>query len=324
VSAVSVTEEVKQRVNLVELIGRSIALRRVGSLYRGLCPFHTEKTPSFYVRPQTNTWRCYGCNKGGTAFDWLMEREHLDFGEALRLLAHETGVELPTRREPEDDERRQRLLTILERAQRFYSGLLGGTSGGRARTYLEKRGLNPATVETFGLGYASGGNGLLRYLDGEGYSEQDLQAAGVISVADDGRPFDFMRERLVFPIRDGQGHTIAFGGRALEDGVQPKYLNSRDTLLFHKQETLFAFDLARRPMIQDRQVVIVEGYVDAVMAHQHGYRNVVATLGTAVTDRHLRLLQRQVEEIVLALDAGAGSRCNPGYRLRPAASGGSP
>ncbi len=362
----SVTEEVKQRINLVELIGRSVQLRRVGNLYRGLCPFHQEKTPSFYVRPQTNTWRCFGCDKSGTAFDWLMEREHLDFGEALRQLAQEAGVTLPTRREPEDEERRHRLYRILQQAQTYYEGLLAGTQGTKARDYVSRRGLTAETVQAFGLGYAGSGNGLLRYLDAEGYSEQELQSAGVIGIADDGREYDFFRERLLFPIRDTQGRTIAFGGRSLEDAATPKYLNSRDTLLFHKQETLFAFDLARRPMIQERQVVIVEGYMDALMAHQHGYRNVVATLGTAVTDRHLRLLHRQVDEIVLALDAdaagqaatwramqvadeslrtgltpvvgpsrrpdqersdrvaSAGSRCNPGYRLRPAASGGSP
>jgi len=304
----SVTEEVKQRINLVELIGRSVQLRRVGNLYRGLCPFHQEKTPSFYVRPQTNTWRCYGCDKNGTAFDWLMEREHLDFGEALRQLAQEAGVNLPTRREPEDEERRHRLYTILERTQTYYQGLLAGTHGARARDYISRRGLTSETVRAFGLGYAAGGNGLLRYLESEGFAEQELQAAGVIGTTDDGRPYDFFRERVLFPIRDTQGRAIAFGGRSLEDAATPKYLNSRDTLLFHKQETLFAFDMARRPMIQERQVVIVEGYMDALMAHQHGYRNVVATLGTAVTDRHLRLLHRQVDEIVLALDADAAGQ----------------
>src|SRR5207302_8170815 len=175
--------------------------------------------------------------------------------------------------------------------------------------YMARRGLNEETLKSFGIGYAPGGNGLLRYLEKDGFSEQELQAAGVISVTDDeGRPYDFFRERVLLPIRDGQGRPIAFGGRALEDGVTPKYLNSRDTLLFHKQETLFAFDLARKPMAQERQVVIVEGYMDAAMAHQHGYRNVVATLGTAVTDRHLRLLRRQVDEIVLALDADAAGQ----------------
>ena len=161
----------------------------------------------------------------------------------------------------------------------------------------------------FGVGYATSGNALLRYLEKDGFSEQELQAAGVISVTEDeGRPYDFFRERVLFPIRDAQGRTIAFGGRALDDATTPKYLNSRDTLLFHKQETLFAFDLARKPMAQEHQVVVVEGYMDAAMAHQHGYRNVVATLGTAVTDRHLRLLRRHVDEIVLALDADAAGQ----------------
>ncbi len=304
----SVTDEIKARVDLVELIGRTVRLKRVGSQFSGLCPFHVEKTPSFYVRPQTQSWHCFGCNKSGTAFDWVMEREHLEFGEALRTLATMTGVALPDHRDPEAEDQARRLQTILERAQTFYQGLLWGSTGGRARTYLQNRGLEDDTLKAFGLGYAPAGNGLLRYLEHDGFSEQELQAAGVISVSDDGRPFDFFRERVLFPIRDGQGRTIAFGGRSLDDDAKPKYLNSRETLLFHKHETLFAFDLARKPMAQERQVVIVEGYMDAAMAHQHGYRNVVATLGTAVTERHLRLLRRQVDEIVLALDADAAGQ----------------
>jgi DNA primase len=305
----SATDEIKSRVDLVELIGRSVALKRVGASFSGLCPFHSEKTPSFYVSPQTQSWRCYGCGKWGTAFDWIMEREHLDFGEALRLLAAQTGVELPERRDPSEDDQARRLYTILERAQTYYHGLLIGTAGTRARDYLHNRGVSDETIDTFGLGYAPTGNGLLRYLEKDGFSEQDLQAAGVVSVTEDeGRPYDFFRERVLFSIRDGQGRTIAFGGRALDDHTTPKYLNSRDTLLFHKQETLFAFDLARKPMAQERQVVVVEGYLDAATAHQHGFRNVVATLGTAVTDRHLRQLRRHVDEIVLALDADAAGQ----------------
>lgn len=305
----SVTDEIKSRVDLVELVGRSVALKRVGASYSGLCPFHTEKTPSFYVHPHSQSWRCYGCGKWGTAFDWLMEREHLDFPEALRLLAAQTGVALPERQTVAEDDHARRLYRILERAQTFYGGALNGSSGARAREYLARRGLTEETIASFGIGYAPNGNALLRYLEKDGFSEQDLQAAGVISVTEDeGRPYDFFRERVLFPIRDSQGRTIAFGGRAIEDGVNPKYLNSRDTLLFHKQETLFGFDLARKPMAAARQVVIVEGYMDAAMAHQHGYRNVVATLGTAVTDRHLRLLRRHVDEIVLALDADAAGQ----------------
>ncbi|MBV9596445.1 MAG: DNA primase [Chloroflexi bacterium] len=305
----TVTDEIKARVDLVELIGRTVALKRVGSAYSGLCPFHSEKTPSFYVRPQTQSYHCYGCGKWGTAFDWLMEREHLEFAEALRILAAQTGVELAERHSAEDDDRARRLYTILERSQTFYRGLFRGAAGARAREYMARRGFDDATLELFGVGYATSGNVLLRYLEKDGFSEQELQAAGVISVTEDeGRPYDFFRERVLFPIRDSQGRTVAFGGRALEDTTTPKYLNSRDTLLFHKQETLFGFDLARRPMAQERQVVVVEGYMDAATAHQHGYRNVVATLGTAVTDRHLRLLRRHVDEIVLALDADAAGQ----------------
>ena len=306
----SVTDEIKARVDLVELIGRSVALKRVGSAYSGLCPFHTEKTPSFYVRPQTQSYHCYGCGKWGTAFDWLMEREQLEFSEALRILAAQTGVELP------EGATRPKTTIALGVCTRSWSaprrstrGLFRGTAGARAREYMARRGFSDDTLDMFGVGFATSGNTLLRYLEKDGFSEQELQAAGVISVTEDeGRPYDFFRDRVLFPIRDAQGRTIAFGGRALEDSTTPKYLNSRDTLLFHKQETLFAFDLARKPMAQAHQVVVVEGYMDAAMAHQHGYRNVVATLGTAVTDRHLRLLRRQVDEIVLALDADAAGQ----------------
>src|SRR5579864_1525106 len=281
----------------------------MGVNYCGLCPFHAEKTPSFYVRPQTQSWHCYGCGKWGTAFDWVMEREHVDFAEALRMLALQTGVSLPERHDPSEDDHARRLYSILERSQTLYTGLFWGSAGARAREYMNRRGFTEDTLKMFGVGYAPGGNALLRYLEKDGFSEQELQAAGVISITEDeGRPFDFFRERVLFPIRDTQGRSVAFGGRALEDGTTPKYLNSRDTLLFHKQETLFALDLARKPLAQERQVVIVEGYMDAAMAHQHGYRNVVATLGTAVTDRHLRLLRRQVDEIVLALDADAAGQ----------------
>jgi DNA primase len=315
----SITDEIKARVDLVELIGRTVDLKRVGAYYRGLCPFHTEKTPSFYVRPQTQSWHCFGCNKSGTAFDWLMEREHVEFGEALRTLASMTGVAVPEHRDPEVEDQSRRLYSILQHAQTYYAAVLWGAAGVRSREYLARRGLTDETLKAFGIGYAPTGNGLLRYLEKDGFSEQELQASGVIGVTDDeGRPYDFFRDRVLFPIRDGQGRTVAFGGRSLDEGVTPKYLNSRDTLLFHKQETLFAFDLARKPMAQERQAVIVEGYMDAAMAHQHGYRNVVATLGTAVTERHLRLLRRQVDEIVLALDADAAGQAATWRALRTA------
>jgi DNA primase len=214
----TVTDEIKARVDLVELIGRTVALKRVGAYYRGLCPFHAEKTPSFYVRPQTQSWHCFGCGKWGTAFDWLMEREHLEFGEALRALAAMTGVQLPERHDPAEDDQARRLYTILERAQTFYTGLFWGSSGQRARDYMLRRGFNEETLRAFGVGYAPTGNGLLHYLERDGFSEQELQAAGVIGVTEEeGRPYDFFRDRVLFPIRDTQGRPIAFGGRANSD-----------------------------------------------------------------------------------------------------------
>lgn len=307
-SVSSVTDEIKARVDLVELIGRSVPLKRSGSSYRGLCPFHQEKTPSFYVFPSSHTWVCFGCGKKGSAFDWLMEREHLEFGEALRTLAQLTGVVLPERRDPEQEETTRRLSDALERAATYYQNVLWGSAGAAGRAYLASRGVDEPTLRSFGIGFAPSGGGLLGYLQRDGFSAAELVASGVAGQADDGRLYDFFRDRVLFPIRDPQGRTIAFGGRTLDAGGTPKYLNSRDSLLFHKQETLFAFDLARRPIAQERQAVIVEGYMDTLMAHQHGFRNVVATLGTAVTDRHLRHLSRSVDEIVLALDADAAGQ----------------
>src|SRR5579864_2665166 len=164
----------------------------MGVNYCGLCPFHAEKTPSFYVRPQSQSWHCFGCGKWGTAFDWLMEREHVDFSEALRTLANMTGVELPDRNTPSEDDHARRLYTILERAQTFYAGAFWGAAGQRARAYMTSRGFDEETLRSFGIGYAPGGNQLLRYLQKDGFSEQELQAAGVIGVTEEeGRPYDF-------------------------------------------------------------------------------------------------------------------------------------
>jgi DNA primase len=304
----NVTDEIKARVDLVELIGRAVQLKRSGSSYRGLCPFHQEKTPSFYVFPASHTWVCFGCGKKGSAFDWLMEREHLEFGEALRSLAQMTGVALPERRDVEQEETTRRLYAVLETAAAYYQSALAGSVGAAGRAYMRDRGIDEPTLRSFGIGFAPPGGGLLRHLQAKGFSDAELVAAGVVGQADDGRLYDFFRERVLFPIRDSQGRTIAFGGRAMEAGVTPKYLNTRDSLLFHKQETLFAFDMARRAIAQERQAVIVEGYMDALMAHQHGFRNVVATLGTAVTDRHLRQLARIADQIPLALDPDAAGQ----------------
>ena len=303
----TITDEIKARIDLVDLIGRTVALRKSGTNFKGLCPFHQEKTPSFYVFSDSHTWVCFGCGKKGSAFDWLMEREHLDFGEALRTLAQIAGVELSTRHDQQEEEATALLYALLARTQTYYHGLLQGAAGTAARRYLAGRGVAEETIERFGLGYAPGSNALLRYLQEAGFSQDEMLAAGVVSVSDDGRPFDFFRDRVLFPIRDAQGRTVAFGGRCLDDAT-PKYLNSRDTLLFHKQDIVFGIDLARKPISQERRVVVVEGYMDVLIAHQYGHHNVVATLGTAVTERHLGLLRRLASEIILALDSDAAGQ----------------
>ena len=269
-------------------------MTQVGSAFRGLCPFHTEKTPSFYVRPQTQHLALLRLQQ---------ERLRLRLAHGARAPrlrrgaayagARSTGVAAARASRARPGGATARLFTDPRALRRPSTRARSGAAVGERGARLPGRAAasNDETLTTFGLGYAASGNGLLRHLERDGFSEQELQAAGVIGISDDGRHYDFFRDRVLFPIRDAQGRTIAFGGRSLEDGVNPKYLNSRDTLLFHKQETLFALDLARKPIGQERQVVIVEGYMDALMAHQHGYRNVVATLGTAVTERQLRLLR---------------------------------
>lgn len=304
----AITDEIKARVDLVELVGRSVRLKRSGATsFKGLCPFHQEKTPSFYVFADRHTWVCFGCGKKGSAFDWLMEREHLEFGEALRTLAQMTGVPLPSRRDDGEEAAYRRLVDLMSSAQAFYHAQLQGVGGLAAREYLARRGVSTEAIESFGIGHAGAGSALTRYLAEQGFSSDEQIAAGVVSQGDDGHLFDLLRQRVVFPIRDAQGRVVAFGGRAMDD-AQPKYLNTRETLLFHKQETLYALDLARRSIGQERRAVVVEGYMDALTAHQHGFRNVVATLGTALTERHLLALRRLTEEVVLALDSDAAGQ----------------
>lgn len=304
----SAIEEVKARIDLAEVIEATVPLKKAGRTYKGLCPFHGEKTPSFTVYPETGTWKCYGCGEGGDAFSFVQKRDNLDFPEALRLLAHKAGVELPARdaRPPEAKAAEERRYEALAAAELYYRAALGGAAGAAARAYLERRGVNAESVERFGLGYAPSG-GLLRHLEGHGFSADEAAEVGVAGRRDDGSRYEMFRERLIFPIRDAAGKTIGFGGRTLGDS-QPKYLNGPQTPFFDKSGCLFALDLARAAIRQSGQAIIVEGYLDALIAHQYGFQDVVATLGTALTERHLELLGRRAREIILALDADAAGQ----------------
>ncbi|MGD8623081.1 MAG: DNA primase [Anaerolineae bacterium] len=304
----SVVDQVKERLDIVEVIQPYVPLKKAGRNYKGLCPFHSEKTPSFVVFPETGTWHCFGaCGTGGDIFSFLMKRENLGFGEALRILAQRAGVELEPR-SPEAAEAEKRLDLLREinqaAATYFHHLLFHSDEAARARAYLEKRGLNQEILDRFQVGYAlDRWDGLLRYLTDKGYAPDDITEAGLIVQRDDrSGHYDRFRGRIVVSIRDPRGRAIGFGGRVLGDGV-PKYLNSPQTPIFDKSSVLFGLDQARAGIRTAGEAVIVEGYMDVLMAHQHGINNVVAQMGTALTESQLRQLKRHTQRFVLALDS---------------------
>lgn len=299
----SPVEEIKARLDIVEIVGPYVALKKSGRSFRALCPFHGEKTPSFYVFPDRGSWKCFGCGEGGDVFTFVQKRENLDFVEALRMLAARAGVELRPRAErtPEAEAAEERLRAALAAAELYFKAALEGTAGVAARAYLEQRGVSQESVARFGLGYAPR-RGLLKHLESSSFSAEEASEVGLAGQDDSGRRYEMFRERLMFPIRDVTGRGIGFGGRVLGEG-QPKYLNGPQTLFFDKSGSLFALDLAREAIRQSGQAVVVEGYLDVIIAHQHGFQNVIATLGTALTERHLQLLGRRAAELILALDA---------------------
>jgi len=307
----SVTDEVKQRVDIVELISRFTALKRAGSVYKGLCPFHSERTPSFVVFPHTGTWHCFGaCGTGGDVFAFVMRKENLTFREALEHLAQQVGVDLAAAEGDARTETRTRLYEANDAAAAFFRHtLLHHPGAAEARTYLQRRGIDDPTADTFRLGYApSHWSGLRDHLLERGFALDLLLEAGLIKRSEERQStYDAFRNRVIFPICDRQGRVIGFGGRVLDDGV-PKYLNTSETPLFHKSHVVYGLDLAHRVIRERDQVVIVEGYMDVIAAHQFGYTNVVACMGTALTTEQLQQLQRFTNNFVLALDADAAGQ----------------
>ncbi len=316
-------DEIKARVDIVDLVAESVKLRRSGRNYIGLCPFHSEKTPSFVVSPERQTWRCFGqCNEGGDVFSFLMKKEGWDFKEALRFLAARTGIPLEafTPQQQAQKEEYERLRAILEAAVVFYQHQLWQTPAGQqALEYLrDARGLKDATIEAFGLGYAPAGwETTSDYLLSQGYSEQDLIDAGLVVVRQEEQEtsararrsyYDRFRHRLMIPIRDETGKMCGFGARILDPQDVPKFLNSPETPVFSKSRLLYGLDRARKAIRTANQAVIVEGYFDVIALHQAGFENVVAPMGTALTEDQLRLLKRYTRRIVLALDPDAAGQ----------------
>ncbi len=297
-------DDVKSRIDIVDLVSEHVSLRKAGRNFVGLCPFHTEKTPSFNVSPDRQTWHCFGaCSTGGDVFNFVMKRQNIDFGEALRVLAERAGVNLTATRSPEEDERRERLLHANEAAAAFFHNALRSKPGATARSYLDSRGLDDATIEAFELGFGPDAwEALKSHLIERGFPEQELLDAGLLVEGERGG-YDRFRNRLVFPIRDERGRVCGFGGRALEPSDGAKYVNTPQTAVFDKSSILYALDRAKEAVRRHRQVIVVEGYMDAIAAHQHGIRNVVASMGTAVTEKQMRTLERYKCQILLAMDA---------------------
>jgi DNA primase len=302
-------EEIRSRVDIVDVIGQYVDLKRAGRTYKALCPFHSEKTPSFVVFPDTQSWRCFGaCGEGGDVFSFLMKKNGWDFVDALKTLAARTGVELRPRSpaQQKHQEAHARLYDVLDAATLYYERLLARAPEAEpARDYLVQRGLLPHTIEQFQLGYsADHWDGLRTYLHGRGYTDQEMVDGGLLAEKEgSGRPYDRFRGRLMIPIRDLRGRVVGFGARTLvPDGV-PKYLNSPQSDLFDKSALLFGLDQAKKGIREAGEAVIVEGYLDVIQAHQAGFTNLVAQMGTALTETQLRQLKRYTNRFVLALDA---------------------
>jgi DNA primase len=300
-------DEVKQRIDIVEVIGRDIKLTKAGRTFKGLCPFHGEKHPSFYVYPEQQSWHCFGCNNGGDVFSFVMKKQNIDFGEALRQLAQQAGVVIPSRFEPgAESGEKQRLYDVNQAAaQYFHNLLINSAAGKKAQDYIAKRGFTEQTVKDFQLGYsANSWDALKKYLSERDYTEKEMLTAGLLAEAEGKQSHDRFRNKLMFPILDVRGRVTGFGGRVLDDSL-PKYINSPQTPLFDKSGTLYGINLARNAIREKDSAIIVEGYMDVITAHQNGFKNVVASMGTAVTERQVNILKRLTRNLILALDADA-------------------
>ena len=308
-SGVDGKELVRAAVDLVALVGETVKLKRVGRRYTGLCPFHSEKSPSFGVDPEKGYFHCFGCKKGGDCFSFVMERDRCDFRTALTTLADWAGVELPKFGGPsrEQTDRLQHLRDATSAAAGLFRKALLSNDGKAARDYMKGRGFEDATLEKFGVGFAPEAWDFLATKGlADKFGDDALLDAGLIKQNERGKMYDVFRGRVIFPIRDEQGRPIAFGGRVLPGGDSPaKYLNSPETPLFNKSRVLFGVDVAKAAIVKSRTAIVFEGYADAAMAHQFGIDNAVAVLGTALTGEHAAVLRRLADRIVLVFDADA-------------------
>jgi DNA primase len=298
-------DEIKQKIDIVEVIGGYAKLQKAGRNFKALCPFHSEKAPSFFVFPEKQTWHCFGaCGTGGDVFSFIMKKEGIDFSQALTRLAEIAGITLERREDRgEKKEENKRLYDINEDAANyFHQLLLTGTAAQKAKQYLEKRGVSTEITEQFQLGYSKNDyTDLIDHLSKKGYTESEMLVAGLIIKNDDGVLHDRFRNRLMFPIRDMNGRYVGFGARALDD-TMPKYMNSPQNPVFDKSSCIYGIDKAKPEIRKHNSVIVVEGYMDVLTSHQFGWQHTVASMGTALTDKQVRILKRLTGNIILAMD----------------------
>jgi DNA primase len=300
-------EEIRNRCDIVDIISEYVHLKPAGKGFKGLCPFHGEKTPSFMVSPEKQLFHCFGCGEGGNVFNFLMKYEKLSFFEAVKILAKKSGVSLPVDEEKENllYKKKERLYKLNNLAANYYRECLSRTNQGKKIiNYLKKRGINDTSVEKYILGYApSGWDVLTNFLKKKGYTYEELIKAGLIKTSKiEGKYIDYFRDRIIFPIFHLSGRVIGFGGRVLDDSL-PKYINSPETLVYNKGSNLYNLNFAKEGIRKKNFIIIVEGYTDVLITQQYGFNNLAASLGTALTTKQIDLIKRFTDTVLIAYDS---------------------
>lgn len=298
-------EEIREKNDIVEVIGTYVKLQRKGSSYFGLCPFHNEKSASFSVSPEKQMYYCFGCGAGGNVFTFIMEYENYSFPEAMKYLADRAGVKLPeqeySEQEKRQQDRRMQILELNKMAANYFYYQLRTENGAQAMRYLKNRQLDDETIKSFGLGFANKySNDLCQYLKQKGIKDELLKESGLVNIDEKRGMYDKFWNRVIFPIQDVNNRVIGFGGRVMGDG-KPKYLNSPETLVFDKSRNLYGLNIARTT--RKKYLLVCEGYMDVISMHQAGFKNAVASLGTALTEKHAALLKRYTDEVILTYDS---------------------
>jgi len=296
--------EVRERVDIVDLIGRHVGLKKAGRTWKGLCPFHGEKTPSFIVSPDRGTYHCFGCGEGGNVFGFLMKHEGMSFPEAVRSLAAEVGIEIPEYGGGPERSVLDEVFRANKLAKAFYQAELRSQRGTAARAYLTQRGLSEADIARYGIGFAPDSwEALGSALRKEKLAPEAAERAGLLRARErGGGHYDLLRNRVVFPIEDARGRTVGFGGRALEKEQEPKYLNTPESPVYRKREAFYGFPSALEALRARERAVIVEGYFDRIAMDRAGLSEALATCGTALSEDHARALRRRVRDVVLFFD----------------------